>query len=337
MGKPVPIAHHQVSVNGIRYHYACAGEGPLVVLLHGFPELWYSWRHQIPALAEAGYCAVAPDLRGFGQSQVMERVEDYGLLRHAEDVKGLLDLLSEDGAALVGHDWGANLTWAMALLYPSLVRAVVALSIPFYPQPRDPAELKRFAEGHFNFIEYTQKPDAVESEFRRDPRLFFRRFFYGLSGDAPAGTVEGWFRGKPPDAKLLDGFPEPKELPPWLTETDIEYYASSFQRTGISGALGFYRNFEPDYRALKPVYQNTVNQPTLFMGGADEAAVRFGSLEPMKGALPNLRNVLILPRCGHWLQQERPQEVNANITSFLQQEIKRKAPQRQPRSNGGGK
>jgi pimeloyl-ACP methyl ester carboxylesterase len=328
MGEPIGITHHEVIVNGIRYHYVRAGEGPLVVLLHGFPELWYSFRHQIPALAEAGYCAVAPDLRGFGQSQVTEPVEDYSLLRHAEDVKALAEALGVDRATFVGHDWGANLTWAMALLYPSLVRAVIALSIPFYPQPRDPAELARFAKGRFNLIDYARRGGEAEAEFQENPRRFFRAFFYGLSGDAPAGTVDKWFLTKPPDAKLLDGLPQPKELPPWLTEADIEYYASSFERTGISGALGFYRNFEHDHRALKQAYENTVKQPTLFIGGADEAAVRFGSLEPMKGALPNLRKVVLLPRCGHWVQQERPQEVNASITSFLDQEIK--ASQREP-------
>src|SRR5690242_13360924 len=147
MARSITPTHHTVRVNGIRYHYATAGAGPLVLLVHGFPELWYSYRHQLPALAAAGYRAVAMDIRGFGESEVSERVEDYSLFQHAEDVRALLDVLGEEQAVLVGHDWGANLAWAMALLYPERIRAVGALSIPFYPEPRDPAQVKHFAGG----------------------------------------------------------------------------------------------------------------------------------------------------------------------------------------------
>jgi pimeloyl-ACP methyl ester carboxylesterase len=311
MAEPHEVMHHEPNVNGIRYHYAEAGDGPLVLLLHGFPELWYSWRHQLSALAGAGYHAVAPDLRGFGRSEVTTQVEDYGLLHHAEDVKALVDHLGERETVLVGHDWGANLTWAMALLHPTMVKAVVALSIPFYPRPRDPAEMKQFSKGHFNFVEWT------EVEFQQNPRRFFRKLFYGLSGDAPAGTLERVFLGKPSNEKSVDGFPAPTELPHWLTEDDIDYYVSSFQKTGIWGAMGFYHNMENDHRELQHLYQRSPHQPTLFVGGADEPAVRFGSLEPMKSALPNLRTPLLIPGCGHWVQQERPDEVNAAIIPFL--------------------
>jgi pimeloyl-ACP methyl ester carboxylesterase len=320
MHSPSTITHHDAQINGIRYHYAQAGEGPLIVLLHGVPDLGHSWRHQLPALAAAGYRAVAPDLRGCGQSEVLPRIEDYSLLRHADDVKSLITHLGARDAVVVGHDWGANLTWAFTLLHPALVRAVVALSIPFYPKPRDPAEIRRFAEGKFDFIGYFQKPGAAEGEMAEDPKRFFRRFLFSMSGNAPAGTIDKLFLGKPADAKLLDGFPDPIELPPWLTEHDLDVYASAYTKTGLGGVLGFYRNIDADYRALKSAYERTPTQPVLFIGGAVEPAVRFGGVEPMKNALPNLRRVVVLPGCGHWVQQERAAEVNAEMISFLNQE-----------------
>jgi pimeloyl-ACP methyl ester carboxylesterase len=311
------IVHNETKVNGIRYHYAEAGSGPLVLLLHGVADLGYAWRKQLPALAAAGYRAVAPDLRGCGRSEVLPHVEDYSILRHAEDVRALIAALGARDAVLVGHDWGANLTWATTLLYPALVRAVVSLSIPFYPQPRDPAEIHRFSEGRFDFTSYFQKPGAAEAEMQADPRGFFRRFFVGMSGDAPAGTIDYQFRKKPADARLLDGFPDPGVLPPWLTEADIDIYVSAYMRTGLGGVLGFYRNIDADYRALAPAYARVPKQPVLFIGGALEPAVRFGSVEPMTAALPDLRGVLVLPGCGHWVQQERAAEVNAAIIDFL--------------------
>lgn len=317
MERPVTLSHHTVHVNAIRYHYATAGAGPLVLLVHGFPELWYSYRHQLPALAAAGYRGVAVDLRGFGESEVSERVQDYSLLQHVEDVRALLDALGEAQAVVVGHDWGANLAWAMALLYPERVRAIVGLSIPFYPEPRDPAQVKTLASGHFDFMTYFQRPGAAELEFQRAPRAFLRAFFYGLSGDAPAGTVDTLFKGKPADARLLDGFPVPRELPVWLTERDLDYYVAAFTKTGLSGALGFYRNLERDYPRLKALYHRRPEQPVLFIGGAEEPAIRFGNVEPMQRTLPNLRRTLILPGCGHWVQQERAETVNQAVLEFL--------------------
>jgi pimeloyl-ACP methyl ester carboxylesterase len=314
------IRHQQVQLEGgLSCHYAEAGEGPLVVLVHGFPELWYSWRHQLSALAAAGYRAVAPDLRGFGQSDVPEAVEAYSLLRHTADVRELIAALGAGPAVLIGHDWGANLAWTLALQHPETVRAVVALSIPFYPEPRDPAEIRRFSAGRFNFVEYFQRPGAAEQEFARSPRKFLQAFFFGLSGDAPAGTVDRLFLHKPADAALLDGFPEPSALPAWLGERDLQYYTAAFERTGISGALGFYRNLDRDYPELQHIYRRQLGQPALFIGGGVEAAVRFGSLEPMQRAVPRLRGAMILAGCGHWLQQERPAVVNEALLGFLRE------------------
>ena len=315
----VEITHHYPLLNGITYHYAEAGKGPLVIMLHGFPELWYSWRHQLAALAKAGYHAVAPDLRGFGESTVTTNVRDYSLLQHAKDVKALIDHIGAKEVVVAGHDWGANLMWTMPMLYPETVKAVISLSIPFYPEPRDPAEIrKKWSSVFTNF----EKKGVVEGEFEKDPGRFFKLFFYGLSGDAPAGTINKLFFQTTPDNKLLDSFPEPGRLPAWLTQKDLDYYVNAYKKTGITGALNFYRNTDEDYPKLKELYKKGIKQPVLFMGGGEEAAVRFGSTDPMKGALPNLRKIIILPGCGHWLQQERSKEVNEAFIEFLNKEVK---------------
>ncbi len=312
------IKHQYTSVNGIRYHYAEAGEGPLVILLHGFPELWYSWRHQLPALRSAGYHAVAPDLRGFGESQVTEQVADYSLTNHAKDIKALIDHLGATEVFIIGHDWGANLMWIMPMLYPDVVKGVVSLSIPFYPQPRDPAEIReKWPNAFTNF----HKKGATEAEFNEDPERFFRLFFYGLSGEAPKEMIDTLYTKKPDNDHVLDDFREPERLPAWLSQNDLDYYVTAFKKTGLTPALNFYRNDE-DYLNQKEIYKKGISQPVLFIGGANEAAVRFGSMEPMKQALPNLRKTVVLEHCGHWLQQEKPEAVNREIISFLDTEYK---------------
>jgi pimeloyl-ACP methyl ester carboxylesterase len=317
----IAIRHQHVTINGIKYHYAEAGEGPLVIMLHGFPELWYSWRHQLTALAQAGYHAVAPDLRGFGQSEVTPDVRDYSLFQHASDVKELIDHLGADQAVVVGHDWGANLMWIMPMLYSRQIKAVVSLSIPFYPEPRDPAEIrKKWSSVFTNF----GKKGVIEAEFEKEPERFFRLFFFGLSSEAPTGTLEKLYLHTTPADNLLESFPQTDKLPSWLSQEDLDYYVNAYKKTGITGPLNFYRNMDGDYPKLKEVYHRGINQPVLFIGGAEEGAVKFGSTEPMKAALPNLRKTIILPGCGHWVQQERAAEVNTAIIEFLDKEIKQK-------------
>jgi pimeloyl-ACP methyl ester carboxylesterase len=312
------IFHRYTTINGIKYHYAEAGKGPLVIMLHGFPEFWYSWRHQLSALAKAGYHAIAPDLRGFGESEVTKNVEDYSLTNHAKDIKALIDHLGEKEVFIIGHDWGANLMWIMPMLYPETVKGVISLSIPFYPEPRDPVEIrKKWPNTFTNF----HTKGATEAEFNENPERFFRLFFYGLSGDAPKGLVDTLFLTKPHNNRVLDNFIEPGQLPSWLSQKDLDRYVAAYKKTGMTPALNFYRN-DQDYFALKDIYKKGIHQPALFIGGASEAAVRFGSTEPMKAALPNLRKAVILEHCGHWLQQEKPDEVNKEIISFLNAEFK---------------
>jgi pimeloyl-ACP methyl ester carboxylesterase len=312
----VSVERRQARVNGIRYSFLEAGEGPVVLFVHGFPELGYSWRHQLVALAAAGYRAVAPDLRGFGDSEVTPQPRDYSIFQHARDLDALLEGLGVERAVVVGHDWGANVMWLFGSMFPGRARALASLSIPYYPEPRDPAQMRAWSAGKFDFVRHFQRVGVTEEEFARDPERFFRLFFFGLSGDAPEGTVETLYLRKPPEAGLLDGFPEPSALPSWLSEDDIQFYARAYRQTGIAPALGFYRNIEADYPELKRMAPRGIRQPVLFMGGAREAAVKYGNLDGMKAALPDLRGVHLLD-CGHWVQQERPEEVNRALLGFL--------------------
>ena len=314
------ITHRHVQTNGIALHIAEAGEGPLVVLLHGFPELWYSWRHQLPALASAGYHAVAPDLRGYGETDAPQAIESYSLLTMTADAVGLLDAMQAETAVLVGHDWGAEIAWRCAQLYPQRIAAVGALSVPYSPRPLIPTQMMEQASGKvFNLALYAQEPGVAEAELEADIRRTLRLFLYAYSGDAPSDLMPALFTARPASGRALDGMPEPPALPAWLTEADLDSYTQAFMRTGFRGALSRLRNIDRDWEELARVGEPSVEQSVLFMGGEHDSAVRFGNIEAMKAALPKLRKVVLLPGCGHWVQQERPGEVNAELIDFLRE------------------
>jgi epoxide hydrolase A/B len=317
------ITHRHVQSNGMTMHIAEAGEGPLVVLLHGFPELWYSWRLQLPAIASAGYHAVAPDLRGYGQTDAPSAVESYSLLTMTADVAGLLDAMQAETAVLLGHDWGAEIAWRCAQLFPQRIAAVVALSVPYSPRPLIPTQRMKQASGNvFNLALYAQEPGVAEAELEADVRRTLRLFLYAYSGDAPPELMPALFTARPANAHALDGMPEPPALPVWLSEADLDYYTQAFVRTGFRGALSRLRNIDRDWRdweELARVGEPAVEQPVLFIGGERDSAVRFGNLEAMKAALPKLHKIVLLPGCGHWVQQERAAEVNAELIDFLRE------------------
>ncbi len=304
-------------------HVAEAGTGPLVVLLHGFPELWYSWRHQLPALAAAGYHAVAPDLRGYGGTDASPAEEGYAPSNLAADVVALLDALGAEKAALVGHDWGANVAWACAELFPARVAGLVALGVPYRPRPPAPPSevLRQFApEGA------TPSPypfGVTEAELEADPRRTMRLFLYALSGDAPPDLVPRLFKERAPTGHALGAMPEPDSLPGWLGEQDLDEYARAFARTGFRGPLGVYRNLDRDWREHPEIGTAGVRQPALFIGGRRDPAVLFGKLEPIEAAVPNLRRIVLLPSCGHWTRQERPDDVIDELVAFLRREHRR--------------
>jgi pimeloyl-ACP methyl ester carboxylesterase len=316
-----PMTHRYVQSNGIRMHIAEAGQGPLVIMLHGFPELWYSWRHQLPALASAGYHAVAPDVRGYGETDAPQAVASYSLLTMTADVVGIVDALGEEQAVIVGNDWGANIAWWCARLSPERFAAAVILNIPYEAHPPASTQmLKQWAGNAFNFGLYFLEPGIAEKELEADVRRILRLFFYAFSGDAPADLIPILFTKKPVDAGALDGMPEPQILPAWLSQADLGYNTQAFRRTGFRGALNRYRNRDRDWEELSRLGETSVDQPVLFIGGERDSTLRFASLEAMK-ALPKLRKVVLLPGCGHWTKQERPAEVNAEIIDFLRKEI----------------
>ncbi|HMJ56756.1 MAG TPA: alpha/beta hydrolase [Polyangiaceae bacterium] len=311
------IAHRRIRANGIDVHIAEMGRGPLVVLLHGFPDLGYAWRHQLEALADAGYHAVAPDLRGYGETDAPAAVEDYSMFKMIGDVVGTLDALDAKTAVLVGHDWGARIVWHAAQLHPERVSSVVALSVAFDPRFPTTRAMKQWSADKFNFALYFQKPGVAEAELEADPRRTLRLFFYALSGDAPPDLVPALFQSKLASAGALEGMPEPAVFPAWLTEADLDFYARTFARTGFRGALNRYRNMDRDAEELAPHLGLPILPPALFMAGEQDSAFRFATLDPMKAAVRNLRKTVVLPATGHWLQQERSALVNGEIVAFL--------------------
>jgi pimeloyl-ACP methyl ester carboxylesterase len=315
------VTHRQVQANGIDIHIVEAGEGPVVLMVHGFPEIWYSWRHQLPALAAAGYHAVALDMRGCGESEVTESVKDYGLRTQMDDVLGVLDALEVEQAVLVGHDVGAGTTWALAELYPERIAAHATIGIAYGPRPPTPPTemIQQFAGDHFNFALYCQEPGVADAEFEADVRKSLRLFMYAISGDAPAETVPFLFEVKPVGEPLFEGLPDPEVLPGWISEADLDVYTEAYERTGFTPALNGYRNFDSDWEELPEVGTLGVQQPALFVGGRRDPAVMYTleGLGVMEAAVPNLRKIVLLPGCGHWAQQERPEEVNHELIDFL--------------------
>ncbi len=309
------IKHRTIDTNGIKMHIAEAGDGPMVLMLHGFPESWYSWRHQLTALAGAGYHAVAPDVRGYGRTDAPKEIEAYSMKKMTADAIGVLDALGEKTAVVVGHDWGAPMAWDSAVLYPDRFRAVVGMSVPYMPRPpMAPVQLmKQMFGNNFFYIIYFQEPGVAEAELNADKRKMMSYFMFGASGDATPG--EG-FMNKPKTAKLMDGMPEPKPMS-WLSKEDLDYYVSEFERTGFTGGLNRYRNMDRDWEELPQIGVSKIEQPSMFIAGTKDPVIAFTSADSMKPLVPNMKRTVMLEGAGHWTQQERPDEVNKALIDFL--------------------
>ncbi|MBO0884591.1 MAG: alpha/beta fold hydrolase, partial [Mycobacterium sp.] len=312
--------HRFVETNGIRMHIAEQGAGPLVLLLHGFPECWYSWRHQLDAFAEAGYHVVAPDQRGYGQTDRPEKIESYTQIELVADVIGLLDVLGEQQAIVIGHDWGAPVAWNTAMMHPDRVRGVVGLSVPYMPRgPQNPLTLMRSVLGDGFYVVYFQEPGVADAEMDHDVRTTFRRLLYSVSGDAPgAGETPPVV---PPGKTFIDALEEPSGLPAWLTKADLDYYVSEFERTGFTGGLNWLRTIDLSWQLMAQYMGAKVEPPALYIAGDKDHVPHFPGmnmlLPRLKQFVPNLTQTLMLKGCGHWTQQERPSEVNAAIFEFL--------------------
>ncbi len=323
MSTPLPpgVTERTVNVGDVDLHLLEAGGGgPLVVLAHGFPELAWSWRHQLPALASAGYRVVAPDQRGYGRSSRPESVEDYDIFHLTGDLVGLLDVLGEDQAVFVGHDWGSMVVWQLALLHPDRVRGVCGMSVPFVPRsPAPPIEMMRaMFSGMFFYMVYFQEPGVADAELGSDPARTMRRLLAGLaprdlSPDEQQVAFADDGRG------FVDRIPEPDGLPDWLTQAELDHYVAEFSRTGFTGGINWYRNMDRNWELTPQLADATVQVPSFFIGGRDDPVLTMSPPDGQTAWLTDHRGTVIVDGAGHWVQQQSPEQVNAALLGFFDQ------------------
>ena len=292
------VPERRVPVNGIELAVVEEGEGPLVVLCHGFPELAFSWRHQLRALADGGYRVVVPDMRGYGHSSIPSEVEAYDIATLCGDLTGLLDALGEERAIFVGHDWGAIVAWNLAVIAPERVRAVAGLSVPFVPRsPAPPTEIMRANLGEDFYIVWFQQPGVADEVLARDVRRTLT---------TPQQWTQQWSEE-----------PEETRRPSWLSEQELEVYIEAFERTGFTGGLNYYRNFDRNWELTAGVAERHVVAPAMFLTGERDLVRKFAPGETMDGWVDDLRSRIVVPDAGHWVQQQAPEPVNAALLDFF--------------------
>jgi epoxide hydrolase A/B len=304
----------------IDLNVAVAGGGPLILCVHGFPELWYSWRHQIAYFSQQGYTVAALDVRGYGRSSKPHAIASYSIRNLASDVAAAIDQLGNGTAILFGHDWGAPIVWNTALIYPSKVKAVAGLSVPYIPRGPVPfiEMAKAMYKDRFFYQLYFQKEDAAEAEIEADIFASLRKIYFAISGAAP---LNKWIEDKPADAKLLDGMIDPQPFPDWMSKKDLQVYFEAFRAGGFRGPLNRYRAQNIDFEEMAPFAGKPVTQPSYFVAGERDAVRSFVpgiDLYANPGsACTDFRGSVILPGIGHWVQQEAPAETNAALQGFL--------------------
>ncbi|MEM6106384.1 alpha/beta hydrolase [Mycobacterium sp. 050272] len=308
-----------VETNGVRLRVVEAGDrgAPVVVLAHGFPELAYSWRHQIPVLAEAGYHVLAPDQRGYGGSSRPDAIEAYNIRELTTDIVGLLDDVGAERAVWIGHDWGAPVVWHAPLLHPDRVAAVAALSVPATPRSQmapTQAWRKTFGENFF-YILYFQEPGVADEELNSDPARAIRRLMGGLRTDGDKAA--GMRMVAPGPEGFIDRLPEPDVLPDWISQDELDHYIAEFSRTGFTGGLNWYRNFDRNWELTADLADAKISVPCLFIGGTADPVLAFTRADRAAELVSGPYQQLMIEGAGHWLQQERPDEVNTALLEFL--------------------
>lgn len=308
-----------IDTNGVRLRCVVEGTGPLVILLHGFPQCWYLWRHQIDPLIAAGYTVAVPDQRGYGGSDAPAAIEDYDIVHLAGDVAGIAAELGHRRFIVIGQDWGAPVAWHTALLHADRVRGVMGLSIPYTragaPEAFvDPPALTE----RFWYIRYFQEPGVAEAELDRDIEKSLHTIYYAISADTPRGT---WMAQstRPRDARLLDVLPPPAGFSEWLTREDLDYYVAQYRKNGFRGALNWYRNLIRNNRITPELDTARITQPAHFAVGAEDDVLLYVPdwIERMKDWVTDLRKVHMIEGAGHWVQAEKPAATNAAILEFL--------------------
>ena len=306
----------QLNVNGLSMHVVEQGTGPAVVLCHGFPELWYSWRHQIPALAEAGFHVIAPDMRGYGKTTAPPRVEDYGMENICRDMVGLLDALKEKSAVFVGHDWGGVVVWSMALHYPERVRAVAGVNTPFLERAAlNPAWVQRGTKWDYQV--YFNEVGKAEEEFSRNVRRVFTLLFRTSKPEDGGGDSAGLTSTVTQRGGLLVGLPEDVPRSIMLTQEDLDYFVREYERTGFRGGLNWYRNVPRNWEWGAKVAGKPVLQPALMVTAGKDGVLTPDMADGMERWVPNLTRGHV-EQCGHWTQQEEPEKLNRFLIDWLQ-------------------
>lgn len=289
----------------------------MVILAHGFPELAYSWRHQVPVLAAAGYRVLAPDQRGYGGSSRPPAVESYDIAALTGDLVGLLDAVGAQRGAVIGHDWGAVVAWSTPLLHPGRVAAVAGLSVPPVPRPLTPPTeaFRRIFGTNFFYILYFQQPGVADAEMAGDPERALRRMLGGMRTPQDEATALRMLAAGPEG--FIDRLPEPQRLPDWLSAAELEHYVAEFTRTGFTGALNWYRNFERNWQIMATPVASTIDAPALFVGGDDDPVLKFTRTDRAREVVVGPYRSVMLEGAGHWIQQERPEEINTELLDFL--------------------
>ena len=318
-----PPTFRFVDAGGARIRVALEGAGPLVLMVHGFPESWYSWRHQLGPIARAGFTAAAMDVRGYGGSDKPHAIEAYDIESLTSDVAGVARALQPGAPAiLIGHDWGAPIVWNSAFTRPDAFSAVAGLSVPFTGVPGRPFseifDALFTRKDRFFYQAWFQKVGPPEAEAEADVRRFLRTLYHHWSGDAPQG---GWPL-KSASATLLEDMSDPGDSPPWMPADVLDYYVAEFEGSGFRGPLNRYRNHERDFAWLQTYAGRRLEQPSILIGGDRDPAFNGFGLVADPGALmrrhaDKLQAVHVLEGCGHWTQQERPDEVNAILVPWL--------------------
>jgi pimeloyl-ACP methyl ester carboxylesterase len=315
-----------IDTRTIAMRFLEAGEGPLVLLCHGFPETGRAWRHQVAALASAGYRAVAPDMRGYGASHAPEGTDQYTVVHAVGDMVALMDALGEDRAVIVGHDWGATLAWQAALMRPDRFRAVAALGVPMMGlPPLPPSRIFPRSEEALFYTLYFSEPGLADAEFARDPRLTLLKILNAASGEAgprlPGDGTPNPFGMVRRGVGLLADLPAPPALPAWLPEAELDRMAAAFAASGFTGALNYYRNLDRNFELQQAMAGARVGVPALFLIGERDTGLSIPGMAEIIAAMPelvpDLRGSHVIPDAGHWLQQERPEDVTEALLAFL--------------------
>jgi pimeloyl-ACP methyl ester carboxylesterase len=312
------IVHKTVQTNGIKMHVAEAGRGFPVVMCHGFPELWYSWRHQIRALADAGFRAIAPDQRGYGDTDRPQPIEAYTQRQLVADIVGMLDALEIEKCVIVGHDWGGAVAWNAPQMAPHRIERVIGINTPFMPRaPIKPTDaMRQMAAGNFHYVLYFQQPGVAEGEFDNDVRRSLRSFYQDPVNIDPATIAS-----RPPGVfgeaggGLLDRFPD-RPHGKFLTAEDFEVFVKAFEKTGFRGGLNWYRCIDRSWEESADLPQR-IDQPALMITAELDLVLRPSMAEGMQKWVPNLRKTVLVKGSGHWTQQEKPAEVNRAMLEFL--------------------